>query len=152
MEITPEDTKRAQSDEDDKWKFGNDILYQLCRDYPYHKDDSVIIAKIWLIGRSYAAAVERRKQKNEALPQGDRFYEQCVVPALKNSQLDQKIDDLRHHVSMEDAIEPILELHSYLVTKLEEITHDHKRSLASSIYIFTCRHCSSFMIALLLGN
>ena len=137
MKFTLEDVKRAQSDEDDKWKFGNDILYKLCHDQPKHNDDSVIIAKIWLIGRSYAAAVERRKRKNESSsPPGDRFYEQCVAPVLKDDQLDQKIDDLRQYISIEDAREPILELHNYLVTKLFEITHDHKRSLASKYLHF----------------
>lgn len=137
MEITLEDIKRAQSDEDDKWKLGNDILYRLCSDHPFHSDDSVIIAKVRLIGRSYAAAIERRKQKNQSpSPQGDRFYEQCVAPVLRDHQLDQKIDDLRQSISIEDAKEPILELHNYLVTKLKEITHDHRRSLASKYLHF----------------
>jgi hypothetical protein len=67
ISYTLEDIKRAQSDEDDKWKFGNDILYQLCHDQPKHNDDSVIIAKIWLIGRSYAAAFERRKDRKSVV-------------------------------------------------------------------------------------
>ena len=42
------------------WDLGNKVLYDLCSSYPYHKTDEEIIAKIWLIGRSYAAAIERR--------------------------------------------------------------------------------------------
>ena len=41
------------------WNLGNEMLYQLCRDYPDHKAPEVITAKVWLIGRSYAAAIER---------------------------------------------------------------------------------------------
>jgi hypothetical protein len=44
------------------WDLGNDILYEMCEKYPGHDEDNEIIAKIWLIGRSYAAAIERRKR------------------------------------------------------------------------------------------
>jgi len=138
MEITPEDVKRAQSGKDDKWKFGNDILYQLCHDQPEHNNDSVIIAKIWLIGRAYAAAVERRKREGETVfIQGDPFYELRVVPALRNSQLDEGIYDLKQHTSIEqETIVPILKLHHDLVKVLRGITHDNKRSLASKYLHF----------------
>ncbi len=140
MEITYtlEDIKRAQSDKDDKWKFGNDRLYQLCHDQPKHEDDSIIIAKIWLIGRAYAAPVERRKRKGHAsFIRGDPFYEQCVAPVLKESELDAKIDELSQYASIEeDAIVPILGLHQHLVVKLGEITHDLKHSLASKYLHF----------------
>jgi hypothetical protein len=38
------------------WDFGNKILYNMCRAKREHKEDQVIIGKIWLIGRTYAAA------------------------------------------------------------------------------------------------
>jgi len=52
------------------WDLGNQTLYSLCQDHPMHDRDDVIIAKVWLIGRSYAAAVERRnmlRQSNIAI-------------------------------------------------------------------------------------
>ena len=138
MEITLEDIKLAQSGEGDKWVIGNEVLYQMCQKYPNHTDESEIIAKVWLIGRSYAAAVERRRQKDQdSLVRGDLFYEQCVAPALKEHELDNRMDTVKQYASIEEgAIVPILELHNYLLMKLEAITHDCKRSLASKYLHF----------------
>lgn len=46
----------------DYWSFGNQILYDMCLKNPSHTNENVIIGKIWLIGRSYAAAIERIKE------------------------------------------------------------------------------------------
>jgi len=43
------------------WDLGNRILYDMCQSYPGHSKDDEIVAKIWLIGRSYAASIERRR-------------------------------------------------------------------------------------------
>lgn len=44
---------------DSAWDMGNQVLYDLCRRHPGHSEPGEILAKIWLIGRSYAAAIER---------------------------------------------------------------------------------------------
>ncbi len=67
------------------WDLGNQVLYDLCRAYPAHKRDEEIIAKIWLIGRSYAAAIERRKDVDHS---SDNFYETIVVETIKKSSID----------------------------------------------------------------
>ena len=36
------------------WDVGNKVLYEMCRQYPAHKDVGEIVGKIWLIGRAYA--------------------------------------------------------------------------------------------------
>lgn len=59
MKLTKRDVDLAKAD--DIWTLGNETLYKLCRDYPEHKTDKAIAAKIWLIGRAYAAAVEAEK-------------------------------------------------------------------------------------------
>ena len=51
MSITKQDIELAKSDDADVWAFGDRVLYELCRDYPEHKDVRVVVAKIWLIGR-----------------------------------------------------------------------------------------------------
>ena len=43
-----------------RWAFGNEVLYRMCRESPLHEDPDVVVGKVWLIGRSYAAAIERR--------------------------------------------------------------------------------------------
>ena len=64
------------------WNFGNGVLYKLCAENFYHTKDEHILAKVWLIGRAYAAAIERRRIK-EAI--NDDFYIDKVVPTFKNS-------------------------------------------------------------------
>lgn len=75
---------------EDVWVFGNQVLYDLCKSFPNHKTPEEIVAKIWLIGRSYAAAIERRKTKSIEI-ENDRFYEECVVEAVLQSDLDSKL-------------------------------------------------------------
>jgi hypothetical protein len=67
------------------WDFGNEVLYKLCHDHPNHTAADHIVAKAWLIGRAYAASLERRSGfKIES----DTFYVHRVVPAFQNSGLD----------------------------------------------------------------
>lgn len=66
----------------------------MCEEEPEHKQIDVIVGKIWLIGRSYAAAIERRKN---AVVIGDDFYYDVVAPKLleNGSELDDRISRLR---------------------------------------------------------
>lgn len=136
MDITREQVETALQDDD--WTLGNNILYELCQTYPDHKQVNVVVAKIWLIGRAYAAAVERRKKQNDDLPiDGDLFYLEQVVPTLIRSDLDMHITDLRRYTDIDDQnLEIILKLHKHFVVILEEVTHDNKRSLASKYLHF----------------
>jgi len=59
------------------WEIANKILYKICRDYPRHDSIEVAIAKIWIIGRTYAAAIERGAEHA-----GDQFYETKVGPQM----------------------------------------------------------------------
>ena len=52
-----------------RWDFPNQMLYDLCSNYPSQEDAEQVVAKIWLIGRSYAASVERIHGVER--PQGD---------------------------------------------------------------------------------
>ncbi len=74
------------------WNLGNEILYRLCREYPDHKSAEVITAKIWLIGRSYAAAIERGRKIEE---DGDSFYESKVAQKIQASHIDEHLCKLR---------------------------------------------------------
>ena len=79
-----------------RWEFGNSILYQMCEDNPLHNDSDVVIGKIWLIGRSYAAAIERRKNADDY--QGDDFYYDAVAPKMLEigKELDSRIESLKN--------------------------------------------------------
>lgn len=61
------------------------MLYSLCKNHPKHDIDDAIIAKLLLIGRTYAAAIERRKN---AVEDSDDFYTVNVVDKIKKSKLD----------------------------------------------------------------
>jgi hypothetical protein len=68
------------------WDFGNQVLYDMCRTNPEHKRDQIIIGKMWIIGRTYAAAIERRRRMEVA--SGDAFYETVVAPKIRKSSID----------------------------------------------------------------
>jgi hypothetical protein len=74
------------------WDFGNEVLYRLCADNPGHTEDDVIIAKTNIVGRVYAAQLERRKEKGDVSV--DAFY-MTVARRLKASKIDFWLDELK---------------------------------------------------------
>lgn len=122
-----------------RWEFGNSILYQMCEDNPLHNDSDVVIGKIWLIGRSYAAAIERRKIADDY--QGDDFYYDAVAPKMLEigKELDSRIESLKNNSGIiADCIPEILSTHKYLMDAFMDLTGLEKRSLASKYLHFHC--------------
>ena len=146
MEISEERIKKAQNQ--DMWGFANQILYDLCQRNPKHDDDSVIIAKVWLIGRAYAAAIERRKPtKNITLVNSDAeqqdssedFYVKEVAPKIKSigSELDERIRRISCYSRITEALLPqIVDTHWFLTNVFSDISGMNKRSLASKYLHF----------------
>ena len=98
-----------------RWKYGNSVLYRMCEEEPEHKQIDVIVGKIWLIGRSYAAAIERRKN---AVVVGDDFYYDEVAPKLLEigPELDDRISRLRKSKGLIlDDIKLVLSTHKFLM-------------------------------------
>lgn len=50
--------------------FGNEVLYRMCAEQPGHNDLDVVEGKMWLIGRAYAATIERRAGDGFSLRRG----------------------------------------------------------------------------------
>lgn len=128
-----------------KWKYCNEILYSMCKDRPFHDDPDKIASKLLIIGRTYAAAIERRYQENpETIKiENDSFYYEVVVPALADSEegkeLDEKVQQLREsNNSIREDIGLVLETHSKLTEIFSQITKLNKRSLASKYLHFHC--------------
>ena len=122
-----------------RWEFGNSILYQMCEDNPLHNDSDVVIGKIWLIGRSYAAAIERRKNADDY--QGDDFYYDAVAPKMLEigKELDSRIESLKNNTGIiADCVPEILSTHKYLMDAFMDLTGLEKRSLASKYLHFHC--------------
>lgn len=121
-----------------KWTFGNKILYDMCSQNPSHSDADIIVGKLWLIGRSYAAAIERRKGGSE---DADDFYYEVVAPKMLEigSELDARLERLRGFSCIsEDNLDLVLQTHKFLMEHFFEITSLEKRSLASKYLHFHC--------------
>jgi len=136
IKITKDDIDYALSPS--PWDLGNQVLYNLCQDYPRHDRGEEIIAKVWLIGRSYAAAIERHK-KNVAITSDD-FYETTVVKALKNNKsfsLDKMLGELPEKIKDPwGKLGQAVKVHKELMERFSEITDLGKRSLASKYLHF----------------
>jgi hypothetical protein len=87
-----------------------------------------------VIGRSYATAIERRKN---AKGSSDNFYETDVVEKLKKSKLDQWLKDLP--IKMTNPwveLGSVVTVHKQLMDLFFDITELEKRSLASKYLHF----------------
>ena len=120
-----------------RWNFGNEILYKMCEGNPKHKDEHVIVGKIWLIGRSYAAAIERTKKEKTT----NRFYyEDVAQKVLENcDELDGRIAELNEYERLSrDNLDKALEAHKFLIKVFNKITGKDNHSLASKYLHFHC--------------
>jgi hypothetical protein len=116
------------------WDLGNNKLYSLCQDHPRHMHDDEIIAKVWLIGRSYAAAIERRKNAENT---SDDFYETIVAKKLSSSNLDRWLACLPKRMNDPwNDLGHVITVHKRLMDLFFDITGLEKRSLASKYLHF----------------
>jgi hypothetical protein len=123
---------------DDPWAIGNEVLYDLCRRYPYHERDDEIIAKVWLIGRAYSASIERGRGDAAGVGlSNDQFYCSALPMALRKSNLDLMLADLKDVREITDAnAARVLKVHAHLVKVFFSLTRKDKRSLASKYLHF----------------
>jgi len=119
------------------WTLGNKILYDLCAKNPGHTEVDVIVAKIWLIGRSYASAIERVKIKR---PGVSDFYLEVAAPEIKKSKIDSWLQSLNGRKLGQPAAPDILSVHRELTDLFQEMTDLNKRSLASKYLHFHFPH------------
>jgi hypothetical protein len=131
-----------------QWGWGNEVLYRMCRDEPHHTNHDVIAGKIWLIGRAYAAAIERGA--GGAIIEGQDFH-QTIAPKIAESRLDKWLESVADvkHVD-EGNRKRVLEVHQRFNTLLKNITGLERRSFASkylhfynpsAFFIFDSRAC-----------
>lgn len=104
----------------------------MCGANPGHEQDQIIIGKIWLIGRTCAAAIERRRTTEGAL--GDAFYETVVATKIRESQIDSWFDAVRS--SEADDLALHFEVHRDVMELFRTISGLDKRSLASKYLHF----------------
>ena len=138
MKVKRSDFAKAVDDDSDPWVISDLVLYGLCSTYPDHRNAKAVSAKMLLIGRAYAAAAERGRSKGEN-PQtsNDDFYTKQLPSALRGSQLDRIIEDIRsfERIDVENAHQ-VLRAHTELMRVLRQLTGMEKRSLASKYLHF----------------
>jgi hypothetical protein len=134
QKISREQVQRATGES--PWDLTNTVLYKLCCDQPVHADHDAILAKVLIIGRVYAASIERRKSKLKE-ETTDTFYFSRVAPMIQRSDLDEWITSARA-VSPEsdDALPKMVEVHQLTTTLFNKISKLNKRSLASKYLHF----------------
>jgi hypothetical protein len=115
------------------WDLGNGVLYRLCREHPTHEDCAAVIAKVWLIGRACAAAIERRRPANEA---NNSFYVDTVAPAIMKSDIDAWIGAVRERPQDGRGTAALLGAHARVTRLFESAAGLNKRSLASKYLHF----------------
>lgn len=122
------------SKKDFGWDLGNKILYDLCRNNFTHDTADKVLAKTWLIGRSYSVALERRKNK---INDNEEFYLNTVVNTFIESKLDIILKNLLNYNNISiDNLPKILFAHKYLTEQIFKITELEKRSFSSKYLHF----------------
>ncbi|MFL9483854.1 hypothetical protein ACI6Q2_13840 [Chitinophagaceae bacterium LWZ2-11] len=117
-----------------EWHLGNKVLYDLCSTNFKHDTTEKILAKTLLIGRVYAAAIERRKNKRSL---NDNFYLGTVAPAFKKPKLDKVLAELKKYKQISiDTLPKIIDTHNFLTKLLFDITELEKRSFSSKYLHF----------------
>jgi hypothetical protein len=116
------------------WELSNGVLYDLCRQHPRHDSPEKVVAKILMIGRVYAAAIERRRHKTEG---SDDFYISVVAPTVMRSSIDNWIAEAaRCDLDDAEALETMTEAHGRTTRLFQKISGLGKRSLASKYLHF----------------
>lgn len=115
--------------------FANDILYDMCRKAPDHQNTKIVEDKIFVIGRVYAAPLERNRGNIET-----SVLYTSVATRLKNSELDKRIEQLHQFQSIErddtEVIKCVLAAHWLFVDAVKQDTQNHRTSLASKYLHF----------------
>jgi hypothetical protein len=134
----PRDIDQACSDDDYPWARGDRTLYELCDEEPTHTDLQSVIAKVWLIGRAYAAAIERGRDKTTDTDTLTQLYE-VTARSLMESDLDSHLNKLRCYVKIDhNNKRDVLSAHLHLLDVLLNVTRKRKRSFAAKYLHFHC--------------
>jgi len=116
------------------WDVGNQFLYDLCRKRPEHTDVATVIAKVWIIGRTYAAAIERRRNR---ISLNEQFYIKTVGPKIVRSNIDGWIVDARrYHQPNDESFATLMKVHYQVMQLFNAISGLNKRALASKYLHF----------------
>lgn len=78
---------------------GNNVLYNMCKDYPLNTNAEQVSAKTWLIGRSYAASPQRRKipgqQQNDNYSYFFIDLANIFIQDKRSREIDETLENLK---------------------------------------------------------
>jgi hypothetical protein len=125
----------AASYEPDYSGYSNEVLYRMCAEQPSHSDVDIIESKLGLIGRAYAATMERKAKTDT----GEKFnlHDAAHKVVKFGVELDRLISELRKigRPEFENA-RILLSTHAWLTARFNDLTKLDKRSLASKYLHF----------------
>lgn len=132
---------------DKRYSLSNEILYKLCREHIKHENKEEIEAKLLLIGRTYAASIERRKTKEtKQYNNGDFIYDHIMKMFINENgitrlikELDATITELNKEFDFNIGnVDKLLKIHKKLIDATFKYTKNEKRSLYSKYLHFHC--------------
>lgn len=136
--ITRRAVEHVLDDRKDLWTPLTRVLYDLCEKHPDHNRNAEIAAKVLLIGRSHAAAVERGvRNEPGAIRDTTRFYRHRIATPIRRSGIDVHIAKLRDigTISPENAA-TVLAAHVRLTDVIASSINFRKRSFISKYLHF----------------
>ncbi len=104
-----------------KWALVDRVLYNLRRAHPGHSDPLEVAAKLWIVGRTYAAGIERQLKaggtQGSSLPKVRDF----IIQSHKDvAQITSSLKDVREPLSI-DSLSMIVQQHGAFIRLLEAI-------------------------------
>jgi len=121
------------------WELLNDVLYQLCRDNHGHSSLSVIIAKFYIIGRTYATGIERIRRNLDNEKSDLRDLSKYILENRKSVEpIFEKLSEVREPLSIEN-LKVIVKMHGKFLNLLTaNLQGGAPRSFASKYLHFHC--------------
>lgn len=114
------------------WSVSDGALYKMCKEYPLHKNASETVSKLFLIGRSYAAAIERGVQ----LKKGESIYEDRIPKIFEKEKYGKKIDDALKNITEHKDLYKIFFAYNLTLEFFSKISGKSNKSLASKYLHF----------------
>lgn len=120
-----------------RWKdldasYGNAVLYRMCAEEPAHTCPDVVVGKIWLIGRAYAAPIER---KSGEVGKTDEIYKRVATAMC--GEFDDWLAMLSNLKNIDSSnLNRILTVHNRFIGLLKKNTGLGRRSFASKYLHF----------------
>ena len=121
-----------------RWETSDKILYNVCKQFPGHKDLAGTIAKLWLIGRAYMTGIERQIKSNGMQSNSDQLADHIWG---KRDDVDGILKNLESvgEPLAENNLKTIVQAQGQLLRIVKEITYPRSpRSFVSKYLHFHC--------------